>query len=61
MSVHKKLKLEREKLNLSQLEVSLFANINQAIYSKIERGIIKPSPNQLKLIQTCFGVKSKQI
>ena len=46
----KTLKQKRLKLKLTQFELALRAGLNQSRYSKIENGLIKPSPSELKRI-----------
>lgn len=56
-----RLKLFRQKLRFTQLEISGKAGVDSNTYSKIERGDQTPSLETLEKIVKALGVKSSDV
>jgi transcriptional regulator with XRE-family HTH domain len=57
MTRHKEIKKRREYLKLTQEDVSFATEIDQSLYSKIERGVSKASEGKLKAIFKYLRIK----
>lgn len=51
MELHEKIKEQRKKMNFSQEDIAYELGWEQTKYSKIERGILNPSSEDIKKLE----------
>jgi transcriptional regulator with XRE-family HTH domain len=57
--LHKRIRLARRALELSQLEVALYAGVSQSQFSLFEHGHARLEPHALDQILEMLGMNSK--
>ncbi|HEU0067883.1 MAG TPA: helix-turn-helix transcriptional regulator [Nitrospiraceae bacterium] len=56
-----RLKLERVRLGISQLNVALRTGISAGRLSLLERGIVEPRPDEARRIEYLFGMRAGRL